>query len=1044
MMNLSDLLANLRYDKSSYYRDDESLFEPETAHLFRAARKAGVDGIYVFQASSHIGSDKVILPFRPAVYVAQANTEDEARKIHRSLWNLRYAPFLIILLPNQIRIYTGFDYSESDNRKGVLDEIGLECSQIRDLLEDLSADAVDTGQIWQSKYIDKFDPKQRVDTRLLANLSELSKALDKALGQTIKDSHQRLEVAHALIGKYIYIRYLQDRNILSEEWLTQNRINLGRVLGRDATVAELQKLVETLEDRFNGYIFPLGIDAEKVLTNEQVQLVASIFKGDEVKPTGSGIRQQLHLDFKAYDFQYIPVETLSAIYEQFLRAEEEVKQTGAIYTPENLADYLLSEVNWAKPLKEGMKILDPACGSGIFLVLAYRRLIELERAARPDKKLLPKELKKILLDSLYGVERKRSACHVTEFSLILTLLHYIDPPELHKNTNFKFPNLHNERIFEGDFFDDNSEFWQLEVKFDWIVGNPPWIKLKPQTKGEELARKWITENQTERPVAGNRVADAFSWRVVDLLQTDGVVGLILPATSLFNLKSKTYRQHFFQRHKVARITNFANLRDVLFDKRATLPATTIIYRQTVEEYKKSYIIHYGPFSINQTSRLKNKPWAITINENEIQTVSSYEAETGETSVWKFALWGTHFDKRAIERIRSLFPDTLKKACIKRGWPFHRDIELRNGEKTSNDKLEHVPELRGKKWFHPDSMRQSLHRFSIPQYVLEDIPDKMCYIRKRGGKSGLKVIHAPHIILSPIWNSYIIYSDEDFVLPLKHIGIAASEKDIDDLRALSVYLSSSLVAYYLFFHTHEWGIFRQARWVSITEVGTIPTPNFTLKQTTALARLQKELVETEQREISYPVLAKDLHTRLQARLDEKVFSILDIPKDIATLAREFVNLRLQLDRGRQAIQQVTRLPHKQELLAYAQELRDELDDFVMGTVHHRVVVTRSKELIECVVEITQKDIPIPVNEDSIRDGDQTTSKLLAEIRDSIGQQFSQWVYVQRGLRLFDGPRIFIYKPARLIDWTRTQALNDANDIIGQVHSMSISNDEESRT
>src|SRR5260370_14948549 len=89
------------------------------------------------------------------------------------------------------------------------------------------------------------------------------------------------------------------------------------------------------------------------------------------------IIEQLHLYFRAYDFAYIPIEILSEVYEQFI---EDSKKKGAVYTPEILADYLLSEINTVKPLNEETKILDPACGSGVFLVLAYRWLIEAELA----------------------------------------------------------------------------------------------------------------------------------------------------------------------------------------------------------------------------------------------------------------------------------------------------------------------------------------------------------------------------------------------------------------------------------------------------------------------------------------------------------------------------------------------------------------------------------------------------------------------------------------------------------------------------------------
>ncbi len=1061
MIALTELLNRLGYDKSPNYRPTDGPLEPETAHLFRAARDVNVHGIYVFETSAD--STQRILPARPAVHVAEALNEEQARQIHRSLWNLSYAPFLIVRLPHQIRIYTGFDYSQESPEEGLLG-FTAEPDRLPRLLRDFTSDAVDTGHIWESKYAKKLDPNQRVDKRLLSNLEQLGRAL--------KESGLRDEVAHALIGQYVYLSYLRDRDILSDEWLAQHRITPHNVVTHRATVSSLRKLVEALEDRFNGKIFPIEFDREDSLKDDHVSWVASVFSGAEIKDTAPEIVRQLHLPFQAYDFRYIPVETLSAIYEQFIY---ERKAKGAIYTPEALADYVLSEVEWAKPLARGMRILDPACGSGVFLVLTYRRLIEKE-IARLGRRLKPEELCEILQESIYGVERERDACYVTEFSLILTLLHYMEPRDL-RNLEFQFPDLHNKQVFEHDFFDvedqeGTGKFWQRGVEFDWIVGNPPWIELKPNTNGEEFARAWMDNprNRSERPIGGNRVAEAFSWLVTDLLSPEGVVGLILPATSLFNLESQNYRRHFFTKHEVLRITNFANLRDVLFDRRGTFPAVTIIYRRAVDSREKPPIIHYGPFAVNQLSEARKKPWVITINENEIQTISPYEAEKGETSLWKFALWGTYRDRRATERIRCLFPKTLSGICEKRGWPFWEGAQLRDRSTKSNYELEHVAELRGKKRFRTDLMNQSLLRFSISQDVLENIPDEMCYIRKRGGKAGLSVTQAPHVILSPGWMSYIVYSDEDFVIPPRQMGIAAPEGDADYLRALSVFLNSSLVAYYLFFHAQQWGVFRQARLVSIAEVREIPTPELTPKQVEDLASFHEELVGVERREISN--LISGVRSRTQTRLglnntyatediaelgfpekltraekkdlrqsvaelrkglrntiDERVVDLFNIPRDIELLVEEFVQIRLSLDKP-SAIESTTRKPSNQELVAYARELRDELDDFVMGTAYHKVSITHSEELIECIVEITQEDAPIPVNGNSIKVGDLTTTRLLAELSDSLREQVSQWVYVRRGLHLFDGPRVYIYKIPRLVDWTRTQAMNDASDIIGE--------------
>lgn len=1061
MIPLSELLDRLGYAESPHYLPTNNPPNSETAHLFRAAQDAGVLGIYIFETSP--SSDQRLLPARPIVYVAKATDEDEATRIHRSLWNLGYAPFLIIRLPNQIKIYTGFKYSSEDRDEGLLGE-AKHVNQLLDLLKDFEAESIDTGRIWKSEYAEKLDSDQRVDKRLLKNLEQL--------GNALKKDGLRDEVAHALIGKYVYFSYLQHRGILSNDWLMQQQVNPQDVFTIQATILGLRTLAKVLEDRFNGKIFPIDFDKESTLKDAHVSWVAAIFSGAKIIDNAPEIVQQLHLPFQAYDFQYIPVETLSVIYEQFIY---ERKKKGAIYTPEVLADYLISEVESAKQLERGMKILDPSCGSGVFLVLFYRRLIE-KQMNRLGRKLKPEELSDILQESIYGVERERDACYVTEFSLILTLLHYTEPRDL-QNLKFQFPYLHNNKIFECDFFDvegqqSEAKFWQQGLNFDCIVGNPPWIELTPKVKGEEFARTWMEnlKNKSDRPIGGNRVAEAFSWLVTDLLKPNGIIGLILPATTLFNLESRFYRQQFFGKHEVLRITDFANLREVLFDGRATLPAATIIYRLITDIDAKSDIVHYGPFAINQVSSAQEKPWVITINENEIQAVSADEAASGETSVWKFALWGTYHDKRAIERIKYLFPIPLGELCDEKDWSFYEGAQLRNGNTDSDDQLKYIADLKDKKRFRSDLMRKSPLRFSIMTDVFADIPDEMCYIRKRGGEAGLKLTSAPHIVISPAWTSFVIFSDEDFVIPPRTMGIAASENDTRYLQALSLYLTSSLVSYYLFFHTQEWGIFRQAKRVSIAEVRKIPTPQFTSKQIEALVELHNDVVQNEKEQILELVkkfskkvqrelgdndsehtedvieldwfvglkgkdkkaveqAISELRTKLQEIVDEKIYNLFKIPEDIRLLVSEFIQTRLPLDTP-SIMEKATKEPTRQDLLAYGRELRNELNDFMMGTASHQITITHSRELIACMVEVSQKTAFASADEVSIKEADLTITALLAEVSDNLREQISQWVYVQRGLRLFEGPRVYIYKVPYLINWTRTQALNDAGDIIGQ--------------
>jgi hypothetical protein len=85
----------------------------------------------------------------------------------------------------------------------------------------------------------------------------------------------------------------------------------------------------------------------------------------------------------------------------------------------------------------------------------------------------------------------------------------------------------------------------------------------------------------------------------------------------------------------------------------------------------------------------------------------------------------------------------------------------------------------------------------------------------------------------------------------------------------------------------------------------------------------------------------------------------------------------------------------------------------------------------VIEVTGEAGPIPLDSGSVKKGTKTMNKLLAELAGSLRRQLSQWVYVRRGLRLFSGPKIYLYKSPRIIDWTRTRARIDAGEIIGEL-------------
>jgi hypothetical protein len=963
------------------------------AHKRQRAHKQDVVGTYSFRTSPE---HYPLLPRKSAVHVAQAETLDEAREIHRKLWNLGDAPFLIIVLPYEVRVYTGFEYDAAKDRplKTISGEITLE--RIKEGLSEFRADEIDSGRIWAT-WGKKLPLASRVDQHLLANLQVLGHIL-------IHDKELKPEVAHSLIGKYIYIRYLQDRGILSPQWLEEKRIDIDTVLGRYATVTGLKSLVDALEERFRGRVFPLPLDGQNAPQDADVAYVASVFKGDSA-------HGQLSLDFQIYDFSYIPIELLSSIYEQFLRARGEAHGAGAYYTPEPLAEYLLSEVNAVRPLHPGLKILDPCCGSGVFLVLAYRRLVEIELRSRPDGKLRPIEVRQILIDSIYGVERNLEACYVTEFSLLLTMLSYIDPPELHRNEDFEFPNLHNKNIFHQDFFDGSGEIWRSEFTFDWIIGNPPWVEIKSATEEDKFARSWMKANARLRPTARGRVCEAFTWQVVDLLADGGYVGLIVHAKSLTNDQSRRYRKEFFKAHYVPKVTNFSNLAYVLFDSRAQAPAATLIYTKR-DLFSPGRTIHYGPFVVNQlpirTQRNK-RSWTITVYDGEI-SVLEYDAITsGDAEIWKMALWGSSKDQKTLSRLRRLFPNTITKLAAQRGWHFGLGVQLRTDRDLRKGVVKRCAELEGTSVLDSKLLNKLGARFIVPPEAI--VPNAQHNVRKQGGLIGLRLIPAPHLVISA---SYAVFSDTDFVLQHPRVGISAGRQDADYLRALSVYLNSGIAKYMAFFVSSQWGVDRTT--FGHTDVGDIPVPDLSPEQIAALVDLHAACVQEDynrEREVS------DLPA-----LTRRVGEILCLPESIANVVSDFVSIKLQTNKGKTRTE-ASRTPTETELLAYGGVLKEQLDGF--ARIRHSIAFRMARDFFVCEI-----DSRVAAGAD---DTPKITKRGAVGAEEDIWRLLrhhqTQWIYVQRSLRIFDGSKLYLYKPRRVLDWTRTQAMLDAEDVIAEV-------------
>lgn len=1058
-METTDLIEELGYSASPHFLPFEKFGEvPEHAQVFRKAfTHSSVQGVYLLRDDSRPKSSSTPTP---VVYVAQAETETEAAAIHKRVWNQNIVPFLIVRTPKGIRLYSGFSYDENlrpaGEREGVLAEL-IQFHEVSVRLAAFRASAIDDGQLWRT-FGEKVNTEGRVDLRLLDNL--------EALGQWLRAEGVGPRIAHSLIGKLVYLRYLRDRDILSDWRLEKWRLDPEKIFSRSPSLGEIQRLVEHLEGWLNGEIFPLQLSGEGALCKRHVEYAAGVFLGDEA------LTGQRHLDFKAYDFSNIPIETLSTIYEQFLALEGKSRQKGAYYTPIPLVNFMLAELDDNHPLRPGMRILDPACGSGTFLVQCFRRLIERQRR-EIGRKLKPTELREILVGQIFGVDSDPDACRVAELSLILTMLDYVDPPDLQGAPTFKLPRLHDTNVFKSDFFDPES-CWAVATKgrkYDWIVGNPPWIEATVASEDNGNILRWIAKNKSNWSVTDNQTAEAFAWEATTYLAPGGVVGLLLPAMTLFK-NSTAFRRAFFDNMNVLAIVNLANFRRDLFVKRVKgksekmeIAVAAIIYRagerasgdhDTAELADR--ILVYSPLLVNhesnrpETTENRRRIWSLMVNASEVSIVDRRDVLTGESPPWKVAMWGTFRDNKLLRYVSGRFDklallEEKYRLKISEGVQLREKLEpeglnidlnaikkKRSGKQPKPEALDPVPEVVGKKRLLVKMLHDVRDLHAFPADAFDNVQEFEGFIRRRGGKSPLDVLMPPHVIVSAA-RAFAVYSDDYMVIPPRQIGIAGSPDKAPLLKALALYLSSDFAKHFEFFKSPQWGI-REGR-STLDTLRALPTPFLEIDDAALrewcelhrqLVRASEELLRREVQPL-FSQEGRETNMRLLTEeLNRKVERTLGISETQHWLIHDLVHVKMQLSDGKLG-EPAVRSPSNDDLEGYGTMLRDELDAFLddeLGLVH-RIQIWNGRVSGVAQVELVKRngDCAAPV---SIHDNEDAVTRELERLRKQHDGLTRQWLYFDRNLFVYDREKTFIFKPSQRLWWTRSQAMSDADEII----------------
>ncbi|WP_281323447.1 HsdM family class I SAM-dependent methyltransferase [Flavobacterium aestivum] len=515
----------------------------------------------------------------PFVYIYDQRENKQKKtidlvEINRQLWTLGEIALAIIVYPDGFKIIDTRNPIKSESEPSFLDDLSDAIVKIDSILKK----RIFEGLILEespSDYV-SVSPYQKLLNHIEIEILNKSKIIG---------CNQNL--LKKLLVKFILIKYLEEQiddsgnsvfeNDFFDRFIVKNVVKT--FFSQKNTFCDVLRgnnisgLLNFLNEKFNGGIFNISKDEEIELTNSNLSIIADALDGNK------DLNGQMSI-WRYYDFNLLPIEFISRLYERFVTSVDgKQKSTGAYYTPPHLARLLIDELlPFNKEIDfANFKILDPSCGSGIFLVLAYKRLITLWMLKNNKQSIEGeddiKSIKKILSDCIYGVDINEDALSITATSLQIELTSHIRPKEIWENLTFdnlvEQANLTNLGFFKWY----KSNF----LKFDVIAGNPP-FNISQNEKDENVLlgkdddfskEKFIDYNNKVQSFPDSNPALIFLHKSLEiLLKPDtGSLFMIMPAsTFLYTTKSFEYKKSLASLWNLERIYDFTPLREHLWGK----------------------------------------------------------------------------------------------------------------------------------------------------------------------------------------------------------------------------------------------------------------------------------------------------------------------------------------------------------------------------------------------------------------------------------------------------------------------------------------------
>ncbi len=966
--------------------------------------------------------------------------------LHRKFWNQGVARVLLVVDPKTVYLFSGLQRPVRYGQLNLSNPAGADSPLIRtfDLAEfsqqeQALTESVRTGEFYRV-YSEKFRPAFAVDQSLTVNLLELRSCLARPGLPPLPD-----HIAHDFICRLLFVCYLVDRGIVRLEDTSAPRLHEALAACATATQARdfLYALFKKLQYQFNGSMFDADLEAEKEhLTAEWIEAVRDFLRGDEPNTP------QPSLGFWAYDFKFIPVETISGIYENFLPGHSKRSQ-GAYYTPRFLAEFAIDVAVDGKEDWHKLRYLDPSCGSGIFLVTLFNRLATWWEITHRDQEddaryseIKDVALRDILRNQIRGIDSNPQAGTLACFSLYVALLDSFSPATIRKyidQSKFrKLPKLMERPqartddknylpvIYTRDTLAPRTgEEEAFKSRFDVVIGNPPW-------GGENRG-------------SGDIALRFLDGGVKPFLNPGGCASLLLPSRLFLNVSSNSFQERWLAENTLERIVQLADFRFILFSG-AQCPCMVVKF-SPVPCTDPAHVFLYDAPKFDAASRRQG---LILITESDRKSVPQAKlrrsAEQGTApTAWKRLFWGTRRDQRFLDyldtfpRLRERFSDR------KSGW-----IKGQGFVPDGRDRRDALP----RRWWNDSHhfLDARSRRFGTDNILFEQdcepVGSQFEVLYRSPGKS----LFLPPAILFNQGFTKFVYAD--FPVLFRHAiqAIHAPEGEEDLLLFLLALLQSDLALYCCFHNSSMLGIERDV--VRFDEVLDLPFPlpaeapskraEQIVRKVADLLREEKETLLRLKRNLddeAWLALRATRALKLKPTLDEWVCKYFELTESARWLIADTVHIFKPSSTPTVAdkIDLPTLLPvheasdvtgYADGLQAYADALTSTLNGWAEEQKSNwRVAATGGVDAASglALVSLTLARAAKPYRSVPLTG---SAWKRLFEI-------FAEQKVIERNERRifnFDGDTFQVLRPMSLAHWTRTAAANDADELFAMLQSM----------